>query len=261
MKNIFKFMGIALIASSMVLVGCQKDNTNDTNNNNNTNNNTPEVTYKLTLKVNDGAMGSIAAVPQKDAYKKGDTVVVTATPNNGFKFVSWEDGTKDNPRTIVFAEANITVTAGFAEQVADHATVIFGTTTWNATTVATNGQGRVIMWEEYGANDKPMFRVDGGTTVGEFVCDSYQQGNQYSGYYWNYPDESWTYQGQSYPIWFGNQFTQTITEIDLNTNYMVFEIEGNLYNAQAYMENDEDITQDIAVSYAGTMQSLAKMAR
>ncbi len=252
MKNIFKFMGIALIASSMVLVGCQKDNTNDTNTNNNTNNNTPEVTYKLTLKVNDGAMGSIAAVPQKDAYKKGDTVVVTATPNNGFKFVSWEDGTKDNPRTIVFAEANITVTAGFAEQVQDHATVTFDQTSWTPTTWAAGlYQGELLMQlhEQYQANDKPYMQIVGGKEVGTFVR---AQGNNYGWLYWNYPGESATYNGQSYAKWQCEDFEQTITEIDMNENYMVFTANGSVYDLEAYAAQQPDIIKSLSVDIAGT---------
>lgn len=35
MKNIFKLMGIALLASSMILVSCKKDEENNENNNNN----------------------------------------------------------------------------------------------------------------------------------------------------------------------------------------------------------------------------------
>lgn len=256
MKNIFKLMGIALIASSMLLVSCNKEDEPEPTP---TPTPTPEKTYTLTLKVNDGAMGSIAAVPQKEAYKKGDTVVVTATANQGYKFVSWENGDKENPRTIVFDEANITVTAGFAVQVPDHATVTFGENTWTATTIGAGtlgGKFTFILWEQYGANDKPLFRIMGGSEVGTFVCDAYQQGNQYTSYYWNYPDESWDYDGDAYPIWFGNQWTQTITEFDMNDKYMVFELAGDLYNAQAWNEDEEDITQNIAVSFAGHWQSL-----
>lgn len=250
MKNIFKFMGVALIAGSMLFVGCQKDpETTDTTNTNT--NAEPEVTYTLTLKVNDGAMGSVAANPQKEAYKKGDTVVVTATANTGYKFVSWEDGTKDNPRTIVFNEANITVTAGFAEQVADHATVTFNETTWTPSAwYAGLYEGNLLMQmhEQYQANDKPYIQIVGGKEVGTFTAG---QDNDYSWLYWNFPGESATYQGNSYAKWQCEEFSQTITEIDLNTAYMVFTATGAVYDLAAYAEG-QDVIMPITVDVAGT---------
>ena len=50
MKNIFKLMGVALIAGSMLFVACKKDENNDDQNNNNNNNqpvnNDPTVSVK-----------------------------------------------------------------------------------------------------------------------------------------------------------------------------------------------------------------------
>ena len=252
MKNIFKLMGVALIASSMLFVSCNKTEEEETNTNTNTPT-TPEVTYKLTLKVNDGAMGSIAAVPQKDAYKKGDTVVVTATANDGYKFVSWEDGTKDNPRTIVFADANITVTAGFAEQVPDHATVTFNETTWTPTTWAAgmyNGNLLMQLHEQYQANDKPYMQIVSAHEVGTFTHVNGQ--DNYGWLYWNYPGESATYNGQSYAKWQREEFTEVITEIDMNTTYMVFTATGSVYDLQAYADEEPDVIMPLSVDVAGT---------
>jgi len=53
MKNIFKLMGVALIAGSMLFVACGKDDNNDDNNNNNNNNNNqPTSSYKISLAGN-----------------------------------------------------------------------------------------------------------------------------------------------------------------------------------------------------------------
>ena len=45
-------------------------------------------------------------------YASGTSVVLTATPNSGYKFIHWSDGNTDNPRTIIVS-GNATYTAIF----------------------------------------------------------------------------------------------------------------------------------------------------
>ena len=45
-------------------------------------------------------------------YLLGDTVTLTATPNEGYQFVTWGDGNTDNPRTLVVTQ-DTTLTALF----------------------------------------------------------------------------------------------------------------------------------------------------
>jgi len=47
--------------------------------------------------VNDQAMGSVTGT---GTYAKGSVVTLTATPNEGYRFVSWGDDVTDNPRTV-----------------------------------------------------------------------------------------------------------------------------------------------------------------
>lgn len=245
MKNIFKIMGVALLASSMILVSCKKDETKP-----DTDNDTNVVTYKLTLKVNDGAMGSVAANPQKSAYKAGDTVVLTATANPGFKFANWDDANTDNPRTIVIT-SDKSYTANFAAAVPDHMTVTFNETTWTPTTwIAGMYQTRFIMQlhKQYQAADQPLIQITSGTTVGTFEAAS---GNHYGWLYYNVPGESAEYEGNTYAKWQCESFLQTITEIDMNTTYMVFTAEGEVYDLGAYA-NGDDVIYPVSVDVAGT---------
>lgn len=228
MKNIFKFMGIALIASSMVLVGCQKDNTNDTNTNNNTNQ--QEETYKLTLKVNDGAMGSVAANPQKESYKKGDTVVLTATANTGYKFANWSDANTDNPRTIVIS-ANATYTAQFVEDVPMHATVSFGTYTWTSCIMgskqATNGSCMLSMLFENPQDDsKPQIYMQNAKTTGTFAAGN---GTPYFIEYYNNAGDTLDIDGYTSGGWQPYSFSHTITEFDMNESLIAFTATAGLY--------------------------------
>lgn len=58
----------------------------------------------------------IAAQSQVDGLHCGDIVVITATPEDGNKFVQWSDGNTDNPREIVIGEdGNIDIYAIFEE--------------------------------------------------------------------------------------------------------------------------------------------------
>ncbi len=47
--------------------------------------------------VNDSAMGSVTGM---GTYAKGSTVTLTATVNEGYRFVRWTDDVTDNPRTV-----------------------------------------------------------------------------------------------------------------------------------------------------------------
>jgi hypothetical protein len=51
----------------------------------------------LSLSVNNNAYGT---AERSGIYPKDSTTNITATPNNGYGFLRWEDGITDNPRTV-----------------------------------------------------------------------------------------------------------------------------------------------------------------
>ena len=51
-------------------------------------------------------------------YEKGATATLTATPNDGYDFVKWSDGNKDNPRSFTVV-ADVTLTAIFEQKSSD----------------------------------------------------------------------------------------------------------------------------------------------
>ena len=73
-----------------------------------------ETTPTITVTVNDATMGSATYTMD------GNTAVLTATPNEGYSFVIWNDGNTENPRTVtitsdtafmaIFAETETTPT-------------------------------------------------------------------------------------------------------------------------------------------------------
>lgn len=70
------------------------------------------VTFTITVAVNDPAMGAVTGA---GVFKENEDVTLTAVANQGFEFVQWQDGNKDNPRKFK-ATADVTYTAQFAKK-------------------------------------------------------------------------------------------------------------------------------------------------
>lgn len=66
---------------------------------------------QYTITVNAGANGSASG---SGTYYEGSQQTITATPNTGYEFSQWNDGNKENPRTITVT-GNATYTASFAK--------------------------------------------------------------------------------------------------------------------------------------------------
>ena len=62
--------------------------------------------YSIAVNAENGAITGAAT------YNFGDTVILTATANEGYHFVKWSDGNTDNPRTIVVSQ-ELTISAVF----------------------------------------------------------------------------------------------------------------------------------------------------
>ena len=105
MKNIFKLFSLMLIAGTL-MVSCKPDDPSTPD--------TPATPTKYTVQVNsnDATLGTASISPLKTTYTEGDTVILTATPADGAKFLNWNGNITENPYTYVVKE-NITFTANF----------------------------------------------------------------------------------------------------------------------------------------------------
>ena len=74
----------------------------------------PEPTTYYTLTMNTVGQGSVTASPQANQYAAGSTVILTATPAEGWQFSKWEDNTTNAIRSITM-DANKVVMAIFEE--------------------------------------------------------------------------------------------------------------------------------------------------
>ncbi len=55
------------------------------------------TTYALTVNANDASMGTVAG---SGTYEAGTYATISATPNTGYRFLRWDDGSNENPRTV-----------------------------------------------------------------------------------------------------------------------------------------------------------------
>ena len=73
----------------------------------------PPTQYTLTVVSNNTAWGTVSG---GGTYNEGATATLTATAAAGYRFVSWQDGNTQNPRTVTVT-ANATYVATFADNV------------------------------------------------------------------------------------------------------------------------------------------------
>lgn len=80
---------------------------------------TADATYTATFAMAQKYQITVLAGPGgsstgTNSYYEGQTVTITATPSRGYKFVKWNDGSTENPRTIT-VKGNATYKAVFEE--------------------------------------------------------------------------------------------------------------------------------------------------
>lgn len=90
------------------------------------------ITYTVTAQANNNQYGTVTITPNKEAYTAGETVVLNAVANSGYKFVKWSDGVTDAYRSII-VNRDETFTATFEANSSDNGIrVTFGNYNWTA---------------------------------------------------------------------------------------------------------------------------------
>ena len=209
MKNIFKFMGIALIAGSlMVACGPEEEETTQ---------------YTITTEVNSAVMGTVTG---GGVYDEGATCTLKAIPNEGHRFVKWQDDNTSNPRVFTVT-GDATYTANF--EVETGVMVTFGDVNWTAAYVNGILYSNAIMVAagQTSSTSYPIINIVNiatpatGTYTGGSSLDSeghVNMGNTYVWYYETVGDEiELTYtDGSTVDAgdWWSNNVTLNITAFD-----------------------------------------------
>ena len=248
MKKVLSVLCMALLAGGMIFTSCTKKQ------------------YTITVQSNNDAWGTVTG---GGTFDEGATTTLTATPNDGYIFVKWQDGTTENPRTITVT-ADETWTAYFeaVPVLQGSTTVSFNGTTWNAANMsAVDKTAQGYIYAEF-------FKV--ANSEDNIYCDGYLEtvpGNDYnyentSGDIMNYRDPSFIYQdvngvlggnpGDNYWGWNTNtsSFAEVISAVDLNALTMSGSWSAEVFSTEAYVEYLASGTMPDMLPFSGIITNM-----
>lgn len=200
-----KFLGLAVLACGMMFVSCKKDNPKPDDS---------QSQYTITVNVNDQAMGTVTG---GGTYAANTTVTLTATANEGYQFVKWQDGNTDNPRTITVTK-NETYTAIFeAIPLPDGVHVTFGPDVWTAgdfyvdsETYGSYGKLFIFVFKTSASDLYPQFQGIIPNTLGTSTLEDNDR--------LLYVGSASEINSQGQVQWVAESLETTITAIDLNAH-------------------------------------------
>ena len=226
MKRNLCLIVMALFAGAMLFSSCGKEQ------------------YTITVNANDATMGTVTG---GGIYDVNSTVTLTATANDGYEFVQWNDGNKENPRTITVT-GDASYTATFQRAAVAGVTISFNGSTWTAAQVNAydySADGYLTFSLFKTANSRDDIYMVGflETVVGSYNYESSQ------GDYFKYYDPNNTYydeagelseDGQSYLYYNwtpeSTTFVENITAIDLNNRTISATFSEDLYQLSDYVQ-------------------------
>ncbi len=207
-----RFLGVAILACSMLFVSCKKDKQ-----------------FTITVNSNNAEWGTVAG---GGTYAENAQATLTATAKNGYIFVKWQDGNTTNPRTITVTKDE-TYTATFEE--APQSTITFGSQTWTNAELDFDVQSfpnNIFAWILVNnPSDFPQFQGKLGKHTGSFNLES---GEIYLLFVQN--------ETESTPDWQTKNLNETITAIDLTELTISATINGTLKSQSTSEEKALNIT-------------------
>jgi len=253
MKNLFKMMGIALVACSM-FAACGSD-------------------WTVTATANDEAMGTVTGGGD---YADGTECTLTATPNAGYVFVSWSDGTTANPYTFTVT-SDVNLVATFKHE--EGTKVTFNGASWNANPAASHmylvntSNGTVCGERASSTADGTTYPLAdafwfAGAGVGTYT-DNTSDGMNYSNNVINYVEYYETtglqnQQGDKFGDWWAKSATITVSAFDATSMDLGANVNATMFNAEAAFVGESAVgfaaapTAPMVVDMYGTMTAASK---
>lgn len=201
-----RFIGLALLACSLLFVSCKKTKQ-----------------FTVTVNVNDSSMGTVTG---GGVYEKNTMATLTAVPNPNFEFVCWKNGSTKNPRTVtVTADASYTAIFDFVggEFVVGSITVTMGDNSWEASSFYADVQtmpGKIRFWLH--ENEEAEYPQLQGW------MDISSTGNVESNLVYMASEDDVDESGM--PIWEAVDLTTTLTSLNLDIQNITAEQTGRLRN-------------------------------
>ena len=222
MKKHIKFFGIMLFAA-LAFMGCKDE----------------EKNIIISAVANDDTYGSVTGT---GAYAEGETVTLTATPNEGYIFVRWNDGNTANPRVFKASE-NVVYTAVFAPKPTGDGKC---TVTWKGESWEAMGIYAVMFEASDNTVTLELYKDPADTTQPVVVCifpmqegtfEMTQGNNSLAFLYYDYPGQTGNYEGQEIPPYQAVQgVTMTIDAIDVENGIVQGNMRGQFVNIEEYVQ-------------------------
>lgn len=239
MKNIFKLFSLMLVAGT-VMVSCDKPNNNPTHQ-------TPK--YTITVNANNDAYGTVTG---GGVYDSAATATLTATANEGYKFVKWNDDNANNPR-IVTVTSNATYTATFEELAGVNVT--FGDVNWAAQyvncVIANQAPGAIMVAaaQTDSPSQMPIVQMlhyfDGAPATGTYTGNvGFSQGVTMEGVQlWYFESTGLTLQyqdgsEQTIGDWWGTDVTLNITKLEADAMLLSCVANATMAHGAELLENN-----------------------
>ena len=201
-----RFIGLALLACSLVFFSCKKTKQ-----------------YTITVTVNDSSRGSATG---GGVYDEKATATLKAMAHTNFKFVKWDDDNTDNPRTVTVT-GDATYKAMFSfdgdEPAEDGVYVTMGEESWKVVSFQADAQSlprKIRVWlYKFAETEYPQFQGWMDAHTGENVGAGMM-------YMANEDDVD----ANAYPNWESKDLTTSIVSIDLNAHTITAVQTGKMYN-------------------------------
>ena len=126
---------LTLYISLLFVLTCAKEDSQDPGT-------TPSnITPRYTLTASAGEGGSVS--PTTGSFNAGTQVSVTATPNSGYQFTSWSNGSTANPVSVTL-NSNTSITANFEVLINSYTLTVVSTDGGSATGAGEYNEGTEV---------------------------------------------------------------------------------------------------------------------
>lgn len=227
MKRNLCLIVMALFAGAMFFSSCQNEQ------------------YTITVNANDATMGTVTGGGK---YNLNAEATLTATANDGYEFVQWNDGNKENPRTITVT-GDATYTATFQRTVQAGVTISFNGNTWTAAQVdaydySADGYLTFVLFKTAGSQNDIYMQGWLESTVGSYTYNETQDYFKYYDASNTYTDETGELGGDPGDVYYNwtperSSFVENITAIDLSNKTISATFSEDLYLLSDYVQQIE----------------------
>ncbi len=246
MKKVLSVLCMALLAGGMIFTSCTKH-------------------FTITVKSNNDAWGTVTG---GGTFNDQVTTTLKATPNAGYQFVQWQDGTKENPRTITVT-ADETWTAYF-EPVTPGVKVTFGNEAYDAGDYAGVYSSQYEAWQvtaaktngDYPYADVAMYT---GTSTGTSTAQAAEDGKvstSNSDFGWvEYYLEGYVYYESNPNVHFGDWWaksaTVNVSDFDATALKMTANVNATMFDVMEAFADGEGIDGATSAPMAVKMTSVS----